>query len=166
MPLNRIDGNLYVAGQLTVDKFDPPDGCVGDQQMDVSDQVDTDKQRHLHPKTHGQMDGGSVYEEIVCVHVALAAGSVEQFQAGMRVAATGNSTVTVDLKKNGTSILSDIIDLDSTVTAYTQVVAGIDSTLQAYAIGDVFEIVVLAVDGTGTPGQGLFAQVTFNEGAF
>lgn len=166
MPLNRIDGNLYVAGQLTADAFDPPNNSVGDNAMNAGNPIGVDKTRHLHTRVHGQMDGGSVYDEIRCIHVALVAGSVEQFQAGLRVPITGDSTMTIDLHKNGVSILSDIIDLDNTFTAYQQVVAGIDPSKQDYASGDVFEIVIIVTDNTGTPGEGLFAIATFDEGAF
>lgn len=166
MPLNRIDGSLYVGGRLTADAFDPPNGSVGDNAMNSANPIGTDKARHLHAKVHSQPDDGSVFDEIVAIHVAVVTGVVEQFQAGLRVACIGDSTLTVDLLKNGVSMLSDIVDLDSAIDAYDQVVAGIEPTMAAYAVGDVFEIEVIVTDGTGTPGEGLFAQAVFDEGAF
>lgn len=164
--MNRVDGNFYVAGRLTANQFDTPAGTIGDEQMNSGSPIDTDKQRHLHTKVFAQIDGGSAFDEIRAVHVALTEGTVSQFQAGCRVQAIGDSTLTVDLYKNGVSILSDVIDLDSSVEEYDQVVAGINPTFETYAPGDVFEVVVVTTDGTGTPPEGLFAQVTFSEGAF
>lgn len=166
MSLNRIAGNLYVAGQLTADSINLPDSIVGNQQISAADPIESDKQRHLFAKVYSQEDATSVFDVITCVHVALVAGEVAQFQAGFRVPSVGDSVVTVDLKKNGVSILSDIIDIDSSIASYTQVVAGINPVMKAYNVGDVFEMVVVCTDGTGTPGEGLFAQVAFDEGAF
>jgi hypothetical protein len=166
MPLNRIDGNLYVNGTLVADAFDPPANSVGNSHMKAGDPVEIDKTRHLHSKIHSQSDGGSAYDEIIAIHVATSPGVVEQFQAGARVKPVGDSTMTVDLKKNGVSILSDIIDIDNAVDNYVSVVAGLNLALTSYSIGDVFEITVICTDGTGTPAEGLFAQVILDEGPF
>ncbi len=83
------------------------------------------------------------------------------FEAGLITACTGNATVTVDLKINGTSILSAPVVLSDTSTARVPVSAGILTA--ALTSGQIVEIVVTVSAGTGTIGQGLFAVFTIDE---
>lgn len=71
--------------------------------------------------------------------------------------------MTVDLKKNGTSVLTSTVTIDHTVAAYTQVAASIATN--TYVAGDVFEVVVTATAGGGTLPQGLFVALITREAA-
>ena len=90
-------------------------------------------------------------------------GTVVAFEVGSVTACTGDSTITVDLHKNGASILTGVITLDSANTAYI-VEAGTLSSA-TLADGDVLEVVVNATVGTGTLGNGVFASCIIREDA-
>jgi hypothetical protein len=71
--------------------------------------------------------------------------------------------VTVDLRKNGTTILTSVITISVAQAAYARVAGAIASA--AYIAGDVFELVVTATAGGGTLPQGLFVDTVLREGS-
>jgi Flp pilus assembly protein CpaB len=89
--------------------------------------------------------------------VANRAGTVNSIKAGSIAAATGNSTVTLDIKKNGTTILSAVITLDNANTARITE-AGVISGAGTFITGDWYEVVITATVGTGTLPFGVFIQ--------
>lgn len=96
------------------------------------------------------------------IHVVYGATATAlQFAAGSIAKAVGDSTVTVDLKKNGTSILSGVITLDSANTNRVLETGTISST--ALVAGDWLEIVITATVGTGTLPTGVFARLLLDE---
>lgn len=84
-------------------------------------------------------------------------------RAGVSVACIGDSTITVDVRKNGTSILSSTIVLDNSNTAFAEESGSISTS--SYAAGDDLEVVVTVSAGTGTLGQGLHVDLILNEAA-
>ena len=94
---------------------------------------------------------------------ATGAGEVVGFSAGSRVVCIGDSTVTVDLLKNGTTMLSSVITLDSSNVAYT----GEDGTVSvaSFVADDILEINVVATVGTGTLAVDFFTHLVINETA-
>lgn len=87
--------------------------------------------------------------------------TVLQFAAGSIAKAVGDSTVTIDLKKNGSSILSAVITLDSGNTNRLLETATLSST--ALVAGDWLEIVITATVGTGTLPTGVFVRLLLDE---
>jgi len=85
-------------------------------------------------------------------------GATLSVRAGCAVAPVGDATFTVDIKKNGTTILSAPISLDSTTTAYTVQVPG-TVTVSALADGNVITAVTTSTPGTGTAPQGVWCAV-------
>jgi hypothetical protein len=88
---------------------------------------------------------------------------VTEFRCGPVAAAVGDSTATVDLYKNGASILSAGVLIDSGDAAFAVLTGSISSA--AYVAGDVFEVVITISAGTGTLPQGVWGQPTFREAA-
>ncbi len=98
----------------------------------------------------------------VVLHVVKgAAGTIRTFVAGCTSVNVGDSTISVDLKKDGVSILSAAISLSSSQSNYDQVSATLSST--AVSAGDVLTVVVTVSEGTGTLGTGLFAEMVLDE---
>ena len=95
--------------------------------------------------------------------MAKSAGVVDSFRAGSIAAAVGDSTVSVELKKNGTSVLAAAIALDNANTAYVPEAGSVNTP--AYVAGDVFTVQVSISAGTGTLPQGVFASAVFQEAA-
>jgi hypothetical protein len=157
---NTIE-SLNVTGQLRAGSVVLPADCVTDTNVNGSSPLAAAKTRHRHLRTLAQAHGTAATAERRVVHVAHAAGTVSAFRVGPVVAATGNSTATADLYKNGASVLSAGVALDNTNAAYAEEAGAVSSA--AYVAGDVFEVVVTVSAGTGTLPQGVYADAVFDE---
>lgn len=140
-----------------------PNSSFGDDQMKATDPLSCTKTDHQYTPRIAQAHGSAAADERRVVHVAKAAGEVTSFQAGPIVAAIGGATVTADLVKNGTTVLSAPISIDNGDAAFAKVSGAISSA--AYVAGDVFEVILDATVGGGTLPQGIWAQPTFREAA-
>lgn len=163
MATSVIDGDVQVRGTLTPKGFSCPAGAIGSANFSGSDPLESAKQKHRHVGRLNQVHGSAAAAERRACHVARSAGSVLTVQAGVVVACVGDSTITVDVRKNGASILTGTITINNTHAAYAKV-SGVVNTA-AYVAGDVFEVVVTVSAGTGALGQGLFVDVVFDEAA-
>lgn len=138
-----------------------PASALGSQELSTADPVAVEKQYHRHAGSLRTNHGSAVAAVRQTVYVARAAGTVTEFRAALSVACVGAATVTFDLLKNGTTVLSAAGQLDSGDAAYDVVEPTISSA--AYVADDVFEINVTAAAGGGTIGQGLLALALFDE---
>ncbi len=159
--MDTINGARYWRDRQEFKEVTLPASCVGDTEFDATDPLTATQQEHRHTGRLSQVHGSAATAERRVVHVARGDGTVEAVRAGVVVACVGDSTITVDVKKNGTSILSATIGLDSGDAAYAKVDGTVSTA--AYVAGDVFEVVVTVAAGTGTLGQGLFVDVVFTE---
>lgn len=94
--------------------------------------------------------------------VARRSGTVNAVLAGSIAAAIGDSTVTLDVKKNGTSILTGVITLDNGNTARI-VELGSISGGGTFVVGDWYEVVITATIGTGTLPTGVFVELEVDQ---
>lgn len=164
MPTNINYADVLHTGQHTFDKAPKvPDASFGNQQIGTSSPIDVTKLNHQYQPTYAQASGAAAATETRALFVARASGTVRGVEAGIIVAAIGAATVTIDLKKNGVSILTSVITIDNTKAAYARTAGGISTA--AYVAGDVFTIVITATAGGGTLPQGLFVDGTFAEGS-
>ena len=122
-----------------------------------------DKLQHQYECPYAQPNAAATSETRVVHLVKGAVGEVLYFRAGSIAKAVGNATVTLDLLKNGVSILSAVITLNSSNTAYIAVDAALASA--ALAAGDVLTVTTVATVGTGTLPTGVFAEVVLRENA-
>lgn len=159
---NKVDGDLYVSGNLRVDSLTLPYNCVGDQQISASAGLiaynKTQKQRAC---KYSQKYGTAVASERNGIHIGLGSGTITGFFAALAVPCAGAATVTVDLLKNGTTVLSGVITFNSGVAAFASAIGTISSA--SYASGDVYEVSVTATAGGGTIGQGLTVMLYTTE---
>jgi len=160
--VNRVVGDMQVTGALVMGSVTLPNSSVTNASVAAAAGIDADKLDHQHSKCYAQANSAAS-DETRIIHVARAAGTVEDFVAGSIAKAVGDATCTVDLKKNGTTILSAVITLDSGNTNRVAE-AGTVSTA-AYVSGDVFEVVIDGTIGTGTLPTGVFCQAVFFEAA-
>lgn len=161
MAQSVISGDLVVTGACRFGSLTVPNSSVGNTQFSSTDLLSADKQNHQFVKLFTQVSGSIATAETRAIHSAYAAGTVIGVAVGSVVAATGNSTVTVDVRKNGTTILSATIVLDNANTAYV-VETGTISTA-AYSAGDTFTVVQTVSAGTGTLPQGVFVRLVLQE---
>jgi hypothetical protein len=140
-----------------------PNASIKNAHVDTTDPLDIDKIRRAVFARLAQVHGSNATAERRIVHVARSAGTLLAVQVVPIVAATGDSTVTVDVYKNGVSVLTGTVSLDNSKAAYSKTLATLSVT--AYTAGDVFEVVQTISAGTGTLPHGVCTQLTFNEGA-
>lgn len=153
--MNTIDGDLHVRGRLTAGTLAVPSAGVGNAQVGTSDPITADKIQLSVNLVNGTNHGTAVTAVRKVIYQAKADGVIQVFRAGLVVAATGDYTVTVDLYKNGTSIITAIV-LDATNLAFTEETAA--GLTAAYVADDVFEMVVTVAGTTGAQGQGLYVN--------
>ena len=160
----RIDGNLVVSGRVTSQFLDIPDQAVTDARVSSSAGIQASKLQQQHPLRFSDESAATAADKAHALGVVRGnVGSVVDFEAGVVVANIGDSTIAVDLLKNGASILSAAISLSSAQAAYATVVGTIDTP--SLVDGDVLEVSIDATVGSGTLGKGLFAQATIREDA-
>ena len=121
----------------------------------------TNQQIQVH-KLFAQVHGSAAAAERRPVHLARGAGTLVSVRVGQVVAATGDSTATVDVKKNGSTALSGTVGISSANAAYTEQ-TGSPLSSGAYVADDVFEVAVTVSAGTGTLPQGIYVELVFRE---
>jgi hypothetical protein len=116
--------------------------------------------QHVVRKYLGQT--GTAATVTIPIHVVKGATAIlKALKAGSIVANVGAATVTIDLKKNGASILTAVITLNSANTARICVDGTFSST--ALVAGDFLELVVTATAGGGTLATGLLVDLLLYE---
>lgn len=166
-----FSGDLAVNGTVICTGFNGPAGFLTDAMIQAGAGVQATKLIHQYTKQYCQESATTVVSEARVVHIVYGnvggmsqnanASTVVDFRAGCVVACLTTATITVDLLKNGASILSAPISLDHTVAAYAKVAGVVSNTVLAN--GDVLEVKIVATAGGGTLGKGVFAEVTMRE---
>ena len=144
-----------VTGNITFDTSD-----ISNDAISATTLLDNDKLQHLH-KASTNFDltvTGTPVARHEIVYVADKAGTIRNFNALCYDTGT-SASVTFDLKKNGTSVLSSVVTITN-ATSDRAVVAGTISTA-TLAIGDVLTIELAVSSSTGM--QGPFAWAVIEE---
>ncbi len=162
--LSVFRGDIHFDGTVTAARLSVPASSITNDKVAADAAIATTKLLHRRSITaaQGNSDDAAV-SKTKPLHVVRAAGTVIAFNAGCVVANIGAATVTVDLKKNGASILTAVIEIDSGDAAYAKLNGAI-ATAPVVA-GDVLEYTVVATAGGGTVGKGLFANLVIDEAA-
>lgn len=163
MATSRIESDLFVAGRLSALTLGIPTGTVTDATVAAGANVGADKLQHRFRAMFNQVHGSVAITERRPFFWALSVGTIRRVKVGSVIANIGAATITVDIKKNGATILTGIVTLNNANVAYIAV----DGTIANAALvaGDVLECVVVATAGGGTLGQGLFVAVDIDENA-
>ena len=160
MGQSRHDGDLHVNGALTAKTMTPPDGTITNAMVNASAGIVYTKLEHLMAFVHSQ--SGTVASATLPIgFVRGATGTMLTISAGSIVAAIGAATVTIDLKKNGTTMLSGVITLDNANTA--RVIEDGTLSVTSLAADDFLELVITATAGGGTLPTGFGVQVWWKE---
>lgn len=151
--MDKLDNNLQVNGFVQATQFLLASG--GTAQLPSS-------MGHQHAKTLSWSGAQSDATQVIHV-VKGATGTIISFCAGSVTPCAGAATCTLDLKKNGTTVLSAVITLNNTHSAYEVVEATLSTT--SVVTEDVLTVVVDAIDGGYPAGtiQGLFCELRINE---
>lgn len=159
----RIEETVFYKEDVTFGgTVNLPSVCVGNAQVKTLAGIAATKLEHQHRVPYAQESDTTAADESRVVHVVKGVtGSLQAFSAGCVVANIGDSTITVDLHKNGVTVLTAPISLSSADAAY-EVVAGVLASA-GVVVGDVLEVVIDATIGTGTLGTGLFTSLDLHE---
>jgi len=161
---SRIQGDLHVTGRISSQFLSAPDQSIDDAAVAADAEILAEKLEHQHRQVYEQESATTAAAETRVVHVVRGTtGAVERFEAGSVAACTGDATITVDLLKNGVSILDAAIVLDNANTARVTEAATIATP--GLVAGDVLEVAVTVNAGTGALGSGVFAALTVHEEA-
>lgn len=148
-------------GQLAAKTMTLASGTVTALSVAAAAGIEATKLQHQHQPVYCQDQ--IAYADTRVLHVAYGDGTTVAFKAGIVTAFVGDATATVNLHKNGVSVLSSAITLDNANTARVVEAGTINTT--SYVAGDVFEVVVTVNAGTGTLGKGLFCHAVLREDA-
>jgi hypothetical protein len=126
----------------------------------AADRLTRDQTRHIFkPTCNFDLPIGSTpAARIEVLHVAEAAGNVLAFGAGLYESGSSTS-ITFDLLKNGSSVLSSVVTVVHGSGDRTTVAGSINTV--AYVAGDVFTVALATSSTTGA--QGPYCQATFDE---
>lgn len=163
--MGTLNENLHVEGALSAKTMAIPAGTVDNADVASDADIDATKLEHQYEPVFSQVHGSAATAERRVIHkVHGATGTLVSFECGVIVACIGNAEITIDLYKNGSTILTAPTVLDSGNTAFTEEsAAGFSST--ALVQDDVLEVVVTVDAGTGTLGQGLYCLPVIREDA-
>jgi hypothetical protein len=162
MATSTINSNLHVIGTITASAgVTPSTNSITDSHVQAGAGIAASKIEHQYTITYGQTGTGTA--ATIPIHVAYGDGEIVSFRAGSIAIAVGAATCTVDLKKNGSSVLSSVITLDSANTARVMEAGTLSSS--TYSNDDFFEVVVTATAGGGTIPTGLAVQAVLREDA-
>lgn len=161
MPETVIPTDLFVNGRIRATSMTVPTSTITDASVQSGAAIDAAKLQHQHRAPYNQPNTTATAETRVIYRCYGTTATLLAFHAGSIVANAGAATITVDLRKNGTTVLSGVITLDNTNTARVAEAGSVSVT--ALVAGDVLEVVTTATAGGGTIGTGLFAFATINE---
>ena len=155
-------GNISVRGMGIFAQIALPAGCIGNSEISPAAGITTDKLEHRHRKTYTQ--SGAAASVTIPIHLVIGATARNlKVRAGSIAKAVGDSTVTIDVKKNGTSVLSGGTPL--TLNSGNSDRTAVDLTVTTFtaAAGNLYELVIVATVGTGTLPTGLFVEFELDE---
>lgn len=157
-----IDSNCLVNGNLTATTLVATSASITDAMVVAATGIQATKLQMQQEKHFSQESATASTSGAWVTHVVYGAtGTLVSIKAGSVVANVGAATVTVDVLKNGTTVLTGVITLNNTHTAY-QLVAGTFSAT-SLVVGDVLEIKLVATAGGGTLAKGVFAEFVIRE---
>lgn len=159
----KVEEDAEFRGQLRCLDLKPNAGFLGKEHVEAGAGLEASKLEHEHRALYAQESATTaIAGDDYVIHVVRGlTGTVKSFAAGVVVACVDGATITVDLHKNGVSILVAPIVIDNGDAAYAIVEGVIDTA--AVAHDDVLEVVVTVAAGGGTIGKGVFAVLDLFE---
>lgn len=158
----RVEENAEFRGQLRALDLKPNAGFLEKEHVEAGAGIEASKLQHEHRCGYAQESATAAAAGDYVMHVVRGlTGTIQSFVAGCVVANVGVAVVTVDLHKNGASILTAAITIDSGDAAYAIVEGAIDTA--AVVHDDVLEVVITVNEGAGTLGKGVFAVLNLQE---
>lgn len=165
MALTPLASDLHVVGNLSAQTFTPPSGSITNASVVALAGIAASKLQKRTYAQYAQLHGTAATTVRIVIHrVKGATGTINSFKCLTSVLNIGAATISVQLKKNGSNILSSATVLDTGNTAFiAEDAAGFTSS--ALVAGDVLEVDITATAGGGTLGQGFYCVAEIDEDA-
>lgn len=163
MSTSIVEGDLVVRGSLAATSMAVPDGTVSNSALPAGANIDPAKLGHYHQWRH-QDEAATTAAAQTRGTRALRAGTFKRVLLGvetlMSAAGGDDRSVTIVVKKNGTSIgLTSNTITKATSAKYVECVV----PATTYAAGDLLEVVITIGGSTGTQAAGLYWIVELDE---
>lgn len=138
-----------------------PDGAITNAKVASGAGIVASKLEANHRNTVAQA-GTAATETKVIAHVRGTSGTLRDLVVTCVTACDGASTVTVDLKKNGTTVLGSVVTLDNSKAAYSTTQGTFSNA--SVSQNDVLTVVITA-NQVGTPAlaTGVAATLKWDE---
>lgn len=159
---SQLSDDIYFSGNVRCKNIILNAGAVDDNAVADDAGITYDKLQHEHRVNYNQ-NGTAAAATVAVYRCRGATGTIIGVAAGSIAACVGDSTVTIDVKKNGTTVLASTIVLDNANSAYTGETGSLSVT--SLAAGDVLTVVVTVSAGTGTLATGLYVSLSVAEDA-
>lgn len=160
---SQISDDIYFSGNARFKSITLNAGAVDNNAVADDAGITYDKLEHEHRIQYTQPNTTATSEAKAVYRCRGATGTIIDIHAGSIAACIGSATITIDVKKNGTTVLNSTIVLDSANAAYTAE-AG-DLAVTSLVAGDVLTVHATAAAGSGTLGTGLYVSISVNEDA-
>lgn len=159
----RMTGTVSMDTLVVLENFYPPDQSITTDSLSATLAVPTSKQVHRFSSTAASQSGTAADAETTVAIIRGAGTAVSCEVVVTTTAITGDSTVTVDVHKNGSSMLTGVVTLTSSDAQYAEKAATFSST--TLADGDIVDIIVDATVGTGSLPVGVGIDFRWDEAA-
>lgn len=158
---NTLNGDTRCSGSMTAEQgFFSSVPWADENDFLSSARLPTSILVERQHKHHGQV--GTVATERRSIAIMRAAGTLKSLEICItQTAHVGAATLTVDLLKNGTTVLTAPVSTSSSDAVRALKGATFAST--ALADGDVLELNITATAGGGTLAVGMGAELTYDE---
>jgi hypothetical protein len=158
--VNRVEGDQVVTGEiLGPTNIQYPAGKIDNAAVSSTAAIAASKCQKSLRYTYFQP--GTMADATIVCFFALNTITFKHVRVTNLTACTGDATCTVDVKANGTTILSSVVTLDSSTAAYSERSGTITDT--SAADGEYITVVIDATVGTGALGTGVMVQIDFDE---
>jgi hypothetical protein len=161
--MGMITEDLYYAGAVKFKDITVNAGAITDTSIKTNAGIAASKLQHEHRIHYSQPNTTATSEAKAVYRCRGATGTILNIEAGSIGACAGSATITVDVKKNGTTVLASAIVLDSGNVAYTAESGSV--SVEDMVAGDVLTVHATAAAGSGTLGTGLYVSISVNEDA-
>jgi hypothetical protein len=163
----RLEGAKFFAGPVTFTSITLPTGpraAIGNTEIKDGANIEAAKLRRRMALRARQGNVAAVAETGI-LHTAYGAvGEVKAIRYSHIGAATGGGTVTLDVKKNGVTILVASLVVTAALAAYGTAVANVVATpANGYVAGDVFTYHITVAAGGGTLPTGIAVEMITDE---
>lgn len=162
MPYMQIPADTHVKGNLSCETMTIPSSTLTNAGVASDAAIAATKMLHRWRPFLNQAHGSAGTSERRTVYEARGNATINFCRAVLSVAPSGAATHVIQVKKNGSDILSTAITLDNANANYTSE-AAVGFTSASLVAGDTLEITVTATAGGGTLGQGLLVYLDIDE---